>query len=120
MLVLTGAFDKASNAMDNFVGNKVEDLRNIAGVELGKTELPVSIANTEPISVRGEVQIEDQSIKYIYDLAEARRMREYSGVTVNVNSQFGDIHRDADTDYILDELVYRAQNELAGAPLGVV
>ena len=47
-------------------------------------------------------------------------MREYSGVTVNVNSQFGDIHRDADTDYILDELVYRAQNELAGAPLGVV
>ena len=120
LLVLTGAFDKASNAMDNFVGNKIEDLRNIAGVELGKTELPVSIANTEPISVRGEVQIEDQSIKYIYDLAEARRMREYSGVTVNVNSQFGDIHRDADTDYILDELVYRAQNELAGAPLGVV
>lgn len=120
LLVLTGAFDKASNAMDNFVGNKVEDLRNIAGVELGKTELPVSIANTEPISVRGEVQIEDQSVKYIYDLAEARRMREYSGITVNVNSRFGDIHRDADTDYILDELVYRAQNELAGAPLGVV
>lgn len=77
LLVLTGAFDKASNAMDNFVGNKIEDLRNIAGVELGKTELPVSIANTEPIRVRGEVQIEDQSIKYIYDLAEARRMREY-------------------------------------------
>ena len=45
---------------------------------LAKTEVPVEVSNTAPIAVKGEVEIESESLKYFADFANAKFLAMYS------------------------------------------
>lgn len=72
--------------------------------------LPVSV-NEDKTS--NEVDISDEDLKMLKDIATREYMLNYKQITPNVNIQFGDVKETADINAIKDELDKMMQEELA-------
>lgn len=72
--------------------------------------LPVSI---EADKTSNEVDISDEDLKLLKDIATKEYMLNYKHITPNVNIQFGDVKETADINAIKDELDRMMQEELS-------
>ena len=72
--------------------------------------LPVSI---EADKTSNEVDISDEDLKLLKDIATKDYMLNYKHITPNVNIQFGDVKETADINAIKDELDRMMQEELS-------
>jgi hypothetical protein len=83
--------------------------------------LDVNVANDEPISVSGDVQIEEDNLKYLMDLANRDYVAKFSTATLAPQMQvtIGQVNQTADingiTDQLANELTAMISNEAEGA-----
>ena len=70
-----------------------------------------------PVDVKGgkldEVDISEEDIKYLKDMASKEFMVKYKQITPNVNIQFGDVKETADVDAVGDRLKQMMEDELS-------
>lgn len=107
---MLGSFDpnslmnQTTQGMD-MTGFDMSDMMNAAG------NLPVSIEQDKTGSK--EVDISDEDLKMLKDIATRDYMLNYKHITPNVNITFGDVKETADVEAIRDELQTMMENELA-------
>lgn len=82
------------------------------------TKVPVEVANTSPISVKGNVEIEKESQKYLFDLAAQKAFATFNmqQVTPQVIIQNQNVSKVADLEEInqsLGDVVYQNQQSQA-------
>lgn len=83
--------------------------------------LDVNVTNDEPISVSGDVQIEEDNLKYLMDLANRDYVAKFSTATLAPQMQvtIGQVNQTADingiTDQLANELTAMISNEAEGA-----
>ena len=99
-------------------------LKKEAGLGLSTTsKMPVQaeLVNKDPVSVKGTVDIEEESLKYALDIAGARFFAKFS--TATMAPQFSvsgvTIHQTADVDEILDRAGDKLSEMTQAAPEGV-
>ena len=87
---------------------------------LSKTEIPVEVSNTAPISVKGEVEIESESLRYFADFANAKFLAMYSTSMVQpqmiIENQT--INENADWDEGYERFGDMISERAAGMPKG--
>ena len=107
---MLGSFDpnslmnQTTQGMD-MQGFDMSDMMNAAG------NLPVSIEADKTGSK--EVDISDEDLKMLKDIANRDYMLNYKHITPNVNINFGDVRETADVNAIRDELKTMMENELS-------
>jgi len=107
---MLGSFDpnslmnQTTQGMD-MQGFDMSDMMNAAG------NLPVSIEQDKTGSK--EVDISDEDLKMLKDIANRDYMLNYKHITPNVNINFGDVRETADVNAIRDELKTMMENELS-------
>lgn len=107
---MLGSFDpnslmnQTTQGMD-MQGFDMSDMINAAG------NLPVSIEQDKTGSK--EVDISDEDLKMLKDIANRDYMLNYKHITPNVNINFGDVRETADVNAIRDELKTMMENELS-------
>ena len=89
----------------NMQGFDMSDMMNAAG------NLPVSIEQDK--TGNKEVDISDEDLKMLKDIANRDYMLNYKHITPNVNINFGDVRETADVNAIRDELKTMMENELS-------
>jgi hypothetical protein len=87
------------------------------------TKVPVEISNKDPISVKGQVEIEKESQKYMFDLAAQKAIANFNMTQVvpQVNVHVDKVEKTADMDEIsnyLGDAVYQAQGIQPGKAYG--
>lgn len=84
--------------------------------------------SNNPVTVEGtgangslEVDMSDESIQYLRDIAERDYINKFSTATLapNITVQFGDVHEEADVDKVAGRLKLILQEEIATAAEGV-
>lgn len=106
-----GSFDPKS-ALDGIMP-KQEDMAgeyDFASMMDGNGNLPVSI-NADKTS--NEVDISDEDLKMLKDIATREYMLNYKHITPNVNIEFGDVRETADVNKIKDALQKMMAEELS-------
>ncbi len=82
---LAVALGVANGGMDSLI-NKVGSMTSLSAAKQDAAskldKLPVEISNTDPISVKGKVAIEDENLKYLIDFAGAKWLAQFSQTTV--------------------------------------
>lgn len=107
---MLGSFDpnslmnQTTQGMD-MQGFDMSDMMNAAG------NLPVSIEQDK--TGNKEVDISDEDLKMLKDIANRDYMLNYKHITPNVNINFGDVRETADVNAIRDELQTMMENELS-------
>lgn len=107
---MLGSFDpnslmnQTTQGMD-MQGFDMGDMMNAAG------NLPVSIEQDK--TGNKEVDISDEDLKMLKDIANRDYMLNYKHITPNVNINFGDVRETADVNAIRDELQTMMENELS-------
>lgn len=107
---MLGSFDpnslmnQTTQGMD-MQGFDMSDMINAAG------NLPVSIEQDK--TGNKEVDISDEDLKMLKDIANRDYMLNYKHITPNVNINFGDVRETADVNAIRDELQTMMENELS-------
>ena len=107
---MLGSFDpnslmnQTTQGMD-MQGFDMSDMMNAAG------NLPVSIEQDK--TGNKEVDISDEDLKMLKDIANRDYMLNYKHITPNVNINFGDVRETADVNAIRDELKTMMENELS-------
>ena len=107
---MLGSFDpnslmnQTTQGMD-MQGFDMSDMMNAAG------NLPVSIEQDK--TGTKEVDISDEDLKMLKDIANRDYMLNYKHITPNVNINFGDVRETADVNAIRDELKTMMENELS-------
>lgn len=107
---MLGSFDpnslmnQTTQGMD-MQGFDMSDIVNSAG------NIPVSLEQDKTGSK--EVDISDEDLKMLKDIATRDYMLNYKHITPNVNITFGDVKETADVEAIRDELQTMMENELA-------
>ena len=107
---MLGSFDpnslmnQTTQGMDMH-GFDMSDMINAAG------NLPVSIEQDK--TGNKEVDISDEDLKMLKDIANRDYMLNYKHITPNVNINFGDVRETADVNAIRDELQTMMENELS-------
>lgn len=86
-------------------GYDMSDITNSAG------NIPVSLEQDK--TGNKEVDISDEDLKMLKDIATRDYMLNYKHITPNVNITFGDVRETADVEAIRDELQTMMENELA-------
>ena len=86
-------------------GYDMSDITNSAG------NIPVSLEQDK--TGNKEVDISDEDLKMLKDIATRDYMLNYKHITPNVNITFGDVKETADVEAIRDELQTMMENELA-------
>lgn len=100
VLGLAAAIGIANGGMDSFV----DKASKITGLDAARKKMeaglaqtvPVEITNSSPISVKGDVQIEEESLKWAMDIAGARFFASYSHVVPQLVMQGVQITEKAD------------------------
>ena len=100
VLGLAAAIGIANGGMDSFA----DKASKITGVDAAYKKMesglaqtvPVEITNSNPISVKGDVQIEEESLKWAMDIAGARFFASYSHVVPQLVMQGVQITEKAD------------------------
>ena len=68
-----------------------------------------------PINVKGKVNMSDEDLKYLRDMAERDYINKFSTATLapNISVQFGDVHETADADKVAGRIKKILQEEIA-------
>lgn len=86
---------------------QLEEAKKLAGTELGKTpgvSLPVDITNKSPISVKGTVEIERESLKYLFEVSKMKFFASFNTSTMSPQfNMYGDVNQTADVDELFDQ-----------------
>lgn len=109
-----GSFDPGA-MLDSIMPDMDQTQQNMGGYDYSSMidpngNLPVSI---EADKTSNEVDISDEDLKLLKDIATKDYMLNYKHITPNVNIQFGDIKETADINAIKDELDRMMQEELS-------
>lgn len=96
---------------------KAAAAKSMAGTTAG-VKIPVEVANTSPISVKGEVEIEKESQKYLFDLAAQKAFATFNmqQVTPQVFIQNQTVTKVADLEEInqsMGDIIYQNQQSQA-------
>lgn len=89
-------------AMDNLLGD---------GLNVG------NVANVE--NVEGEVNVASEDLKLLRELAEQQYIQNYISNAPVVNVATGDIHENADVDYLIEGVASRVREEIDSSMEGV-
>lgn len=121
--VTAGAWglSKAFSSIDaSTAGGNLEDLKSAAGKTLAGAKLPVEITNTDPVKVTGQVDIEQESMKYMLDIAGAKWFAQYSTATLapQVTVQNMNVAKEVDADGLLDHVADGLATSIEAAPKG--
>lgn len=88
--------------------------------DFGTSNNPVTVEGT---GANGSVEVDmsDESIQYLRDIAERDYINKFSTATLapNITVQFGDVHEEADVDKVAGRLKLILQEEIATAAEGV-
>lgn len=88
--------------------------------DFGTSNNPVTVEGT---GANGSVEVDmsDESIQYLRDIAERDYINKFSTATLapNITVQFGDVHEEADIDKVTGRLKLILQEEIATAAEGV-
>ena len=109
-----GSFDPAA-MLDSIMPDMDQSQQDMGGYDYSSMidpngNLPVSI---EDDKTSNEVDISDEDLKLLKDIATKDYMLNYKHITPNVNIQFGDVKETADINAIKDELDRMMQEELS-------
>lgn len=109
-----GSFDPSA-MLDSIMPDMDQTQQDMGGYDYSSTidpngNLPVSI---EADKTSNEVDISDEDLKLLKDIATKDYMLNYKHITPNVNIQFGDVKETADINAIKDELDRMMQEELS-------
>ena len=118
---LSKAFQSVDASMDS---PDLAALKKEAGLGLSTTaKMPVQaeLANKDPISVKGTVDIEEESLKYAMDLAGAKFFARFSTATLapQLNIYGQTIEKTADVDEVMGHLGDKLSEMTQAAPEGV-
>lgn len=110
-----GSFDPAA-MLDSIMPGMDQNQPDMSGYDYSSMidpngNLPVSINDDKTGSK--EVDISDEDLKMLKDIATRDYMLNYKHITPNVNIQFGDVKETADINAIKDELDKMMQEELS-------
>lgn len=110
-----GSFDPAA-MLDSIMPDMDKNQPDMSGYDYSSMidpngNLPVSINDDKTGSK--EVDISDEDLKMLKDIATRDYMLNYKHITPNVNIQFGDVKETADINAIKDELDKMMQEELS-------
>lgn len=110
-----GSFDPAA-MLDSIMPDMDQNQPDMSGYDYSSMidpngNLPVSINDDKTGSK--EVDISDEDLKMLKDIATRDYMLNYKHITPNVNIQFGDVKETADINAIKDELDRMMQEELS-------
>lgn len=99
--------------MENMLGNP-EDASKYGAYDMGKFidgngNIPVDVKKNSD----KEVDISDEDLKMLKDIATREYMLNYKHITPNVNIEFGDVRETADVNAIRGELERMMEEELA-------
>lgn len=101
------------------VGTNLADAKNQLGTSLPTTKTPVEITNTAPISVTGTVDIEQENIKYLMDMAGQKFFAQYSHNTVVPQNQTTVyVEKTADANEVVGIIEQSLTQALNTAPQG--
>lgn len=107
-----GSFNPA-NMMDDLLGNPM-DQNQYGGFDMGSMMTP---AGNVPVDVKKnsdkEVNISDEDLKMLKDIATREYMLNYKHITPNVNISFGDVKETADVNEVRDAIEKMMQEQLA-------
>ncbi len=89
--------------------------------KIGTAGIDVNIANSDPIKVTGDVDIEKENLKYMLDIAGARFFAMYSTATLapQLTVQNMQVHETADLGLVFDELTHMLGESVAVSAQGV-
>lgn len=89
--------------------------------KMGKATMDVNIANSDPVKVTGEVDIEKENLKYLLDIAGARFFAMYSTATLapQLTVQNMQVNETADLGLVFDELTHMLGESVAVSAQGV-
>lgn len=109
-----GSFDPGA-MLDSIMPDMDQSQQDMGGYDYSSMidpngNLPVSI---EADKTSNEVDISDEDLKLLKDIATKDYMLNYKHITPNVNIQFGDVKETADINAIKDELDRMMQEELS-------
>ena len=109
-----GSFDPSA-MLDSIMPDMDQSQQDMGGYDYSSMidpngNLPVSI---EADKTSNEVDISDEDLKLLKDIATKDYMLNYKHITPNVNIQFGDVKETADINAIKDELDRMMQEELS-------
>ena len=105
------SFDPKS-ALNDLLGGSAEDADKYSGYDYqslldANGNVPVDVKNS------GEVDISDEDLKMLKDIATREYMLNYKHITPNVNIKFGDIKETADVNEVKDAIQRMMEEELA-------
>lgn len=110
-----GSFDPGA-ILDGLIPDMDQNQQDMGGYDYSSMidpngNLPVSVNDDKTGSK--EVDISDEDLKMLKDIATRDYMLNYKHITPNVNIQFGDVKETADINAIKDELDKMMQEELS-------
>lgn len=109
-------FDKINSGLPDpsggFLGNDYKDFN-----DLGTSNNPLTVTSDN----KSEVNIADEDLKYLRDIAERDYINKLSTATLapNISVQFGDVHETADADKVAKRVQMIMQEEIAMMSEGV-
>ncbi len=113
------AMKDVSNSAKN-AQTSAEAIKNSLAEPLGKTKIDAEIVNSDPIKVSGEVDIEQESMKYLLDIAGAKFFAQYSTATLAPQNTFNvTVTKEPDLEVISDYVAESLATATEGAPKGV-
>ncbi len=113
------AMKDVSNSAKN-AQTSAEAIKNSLAEPLGKTKIDAEIVNSDPIKVSGEVDIEQESMKHLLDIAGAKFFAQYSTATLAPQNTFHiAVTKEPDLEVISDYVAESLATATEGAPKGV-
>lgn len=114
-LAMQDVSDTAKGALTS-----ADAIKNSLAGPLGKTKIDAEIVNADPIKVSGEVDIEQESMKYMLDIAGAKWFAQYSTATLapQVTVQNMNVSKEVDADSLLDHVADGLATSIEAAPKG--
>lgn len=113
----------SGSKLDGAIGSKLSSLTDSLtgkGTDLGTSSNPAAVQGTGSDG-KVEVDMSDENIQYLRDIAERDYINKFSTATLapNVTIQFGDVHEEADADKVVGRIKKILQEEIATASEGV-
>lgn len=113
--IYSGVSDKIGNFTSSLTGPTSQNLGDFGS--MGK---PITIEGKGK-NKKVEVDIDDENIKYLRDIAERDYINKFSTATLapQISVQFGDVHEEADIDKVANRITKLLKEEIAVVSEGV-
>lgn len=119
---MLGAFgNAASTAKEQIAGGMSPEELDMNYKALKTTTLDTNIVNDSPISVKGSVEIEDESLEYLLDIAERDFVANYTQATMapQVSVHVDRVEQTTDLDTVIDVIATAVEESIGNEPEGV-